>query len=177
MLKRILKNCSSSRTNNSVVYLALLCLLYFFITSNYLPLSSIPDNPIYESQVTFVEITKDNISTIKVFTNPDELNVLKSRYNLLQDLNSGDKIIISHGEVSLTKISALKRISLGIHIGINTATPDDLKAIPGIGEELAIRIVGYRDANRKFINLDELDNIEGIGKKKLKAIKKLTYLD
>ncbi len=142
-----------------------------------MPLSSIPENPIYENQVTFVEISENGISTVRSFSKPNQLKELKNKYSLAEHLKSGDKIILSDGGVSVTKISALKRISFGVPIGINTATPDDLKAIPGIGEQLAIRIINFRDDKGEFQNLDELDNVEGIGKKKLKAIKKLTYLD
>lgn len=115
----------NSRNNNSTVYLALLCLLYFFITSNYFP-SSNPEISIHKNKEIFVEISEDGISTIKVLTNPNELHVLQSRYNLSEELSSGDRIITNQEEVLVTKMSAPKRISLGVPIGINSATMEDL---------------------------------------------------
>lgn len=166
----------NSRNKNSVLYLALLCLLYFFITSNYLPSSNL-ENSIYENEGIFIEISEDGTSTVKTLTNPDELKVLQSRYNLSENLSSGDRIIINQDDVIVTKISAIKRISLGVPIGINSATMEDLQAIPGIGEELGIRIINFRENIGEFQNLDELDSIDGIGSKKLGSIKKVMYVD
>jgi competence protein ComEA len=68
-------------------------------------------------------------------------------------------------------------MSLGIPIGLNSATFEDLKAIPGLGNELATRIIDYRASIGEFESIDELDNIEGIGKKRLAIIKKVGSLD
>ena len=62
-------------------------------------------------------------------------------------------------------------------IGINSAGAKDIKAIPGIGDELAGRIISYRNSHGEFKSLDELDYIDGIGKKKLANIKKSANLD
>ena len=77
----------------------------------------------------------------------------------------------------VSKLSARKRISLGVPIGINSATAEDLTAIQGIGQELAKRIIDYRKSIGEFQNIDELDNIEGIGKKKLAIIKTVGNLN
>jgi competence ComEA-like helix-hairpin-helix protein len=55
-------------------------------------------------------------------------------------------------------------------IDLNTATKDDLIALPGIGEALAERIVLYRDENGSFTSLEELLHVNGIGKRKLEKI-------
>ena len=174
---RILERTSASGKNNSVLYLALLCLLYLFITSNYLPFSTNSKSLINTDDVQFIEISKDGISTVMSFENTQELLELKSIYGLQQDLMSGDRITIHEKEVQVNKLSGRKRISLGVPIGINSATSEDLRAIPGIGEELANRIIDYRDGIGEFQSIDELDNIEGIGKKKLANIKKVSSLD
>jgi len=177
MCKRTLKSITSSDNNNSVLYLALLCLLYFFITSNYLFPSNNSKYKIDGNEKIFIEISEDGITTLRSFSNPDELEVIKSRYSLSEDLKSGYSLVINDNEVRVTRMSGRKSISLGVPIGINSAGAQNLKAIPGIGDELAVRIINYREANGKFKSLDELDGIEGIGRKKLAVIKKSANLD
>ena len=61
---------------------------------------------------------------------------------------------------------------------LNTATAEQLSAaLPGIGEVIAERIVAYRVEHGGFTSLDELLEVEGIGEKKLKAIRSLLTLD
>ena len=55
-------------------------------------------------------------------------------------------------------------------VNINTATMQELSALPGIGETLAKRIVDYRLVNGPFQEIDQLLNVDGIGSGKLKAI-------
>ena len=55
-------------------------------------------------------------------------------------------------------------------LDINSATKSQLQELPGIGEVIAQRIIDYRENNGAFQTLDELQNVEGIGEKKLNAI-------
>lgn len=57
-------------------------------------------------------------------------------------------------------------------ININKASKDDLALLPGIGTVLAERIVAYRTANGPFQSIGDLLAVEGIGEKKLEAIRK-----
>lgn len=56
-------------------------------------------------------------------------------------------------------------------ININTATIENLQKIPGIGPTLAQRIVAYRQQIGKFISLEQLQQVKGIGKNKFESIK------
>lgn len=55
-------------------------------------------------------------------------------------------------------------------IDVNTATVEDLTALPGIGQTLAQRIVAYRNEKGSFKSLSELLNVDGIGEKTLENI-------
>jgi len=56
-------------------------------------------------------------------------------------------------------------------LDINSATVEDLEALPGIGPTLAKRIVEYRAEHGPFHDLDELVNVKGIGSSLLAKLK------
>lgn len=58
-----------------------------------------------------------------------------------------------------------------VRININTADVQTLMKIPGVGETLAREIVDYRKEWGKFITLEELMEVDGIGEKKFEKIK------
>jgi competence protein ComEA len=55
-------------------------------------------------------------------------------------------------------------------LDLNTATAEELTELPGIGEELARRIVAYREANGPFTSTEELLEVSGIGETRLAAL-------
>lgn len=56
-------------------------------------------------------------------------------------------------------------------ININRASLDDLMLLPGCGPVMAQRIFDYRKENGAFHSLDELDEVKGIGPKKLEKLR------
>jgi len=54
---------------------------------------------------------------------------------------------------------------------INTASPEQLAELPGIGPSLAGRIVEYRDSHGPFQSAEELMSVKGIGEKKFQKLK------
>ncbi len=58
-------------------------------------------------------------------------------------------------------------------VNLNTATPVELEALPGVGPAMAQRIVEYRQQHGGFKKIEELMNVRGIGEAsflKLKAL-------
>ncbi len=53
-------------------------------------------------------------------------------------------------------------------ININTATIEELRLLPGIGDSTAKNILAYRKANGPFKTLNDVVKVKGIGEKKLK---------
>lgn len=59
-------------------------------------------------------------------------------------------------------------------VNINTATSEELvEKLPRVGAKMAARIIEYRESNGGFKNIDELKNINGIGKKNFEKLKDL----
>ena len=60
-------------------------------------------------------------------------------------------------------------------ININTATVDELTYAEGIGPSTAKNIYDYLRQKGPADSIDDLDNITGIGEKRLEALKKIFY--
>ena len=60
---------------------------------------------------------------------------------------------------------------------LNTATSEQLEALPGIGEELAGRVVEYRTEHGGFSSVEELLEVPGIGEGKLAALEGLVIVE
>ena len=58
-------------------------------------------------------------------------------------------------------------------VNLNTALKEELMTLPGIGEELAERIITYREQHGPFQTVEELMNVSGIGEKKWEAVREL----
>lgn len=62
-------------------------------------------------------------------------------------------------------------------INLNKATVDELVNLPGIGQELAQRIVDYRKQLGGFKTPEELKKVKGIGHNKFEALKDRINVD
>lgn len=57
-------------------------------------------------------------------------------------------------------------------VRLNTATLEELDALPGVGPVTAQKIIEYRDTQGAFSSVDELDAIPGIGPARLEELRK-----
>lgn len=131
------------------------------------------------SDALYVEVAQtDEFPFVLELTSDSESERLVHLYSLTRKPRNGDKLILSDdGAVTFSRMSGRKGLTLGVPIGINSAGADDLVELPGIGAKLAEKIVEYRNLNSIIDSIDQLDKVEGIGQKKLDAIRSLVSLD
>jgi competence protein ComEA len=58
-------------------------------------------------------------------------------------------------------------------LDLNTATQQQLDALPGVGPVTAAAIVAWRQANGKFTSIDQLADVDGIGPARLEKLRPL----
>ncbi len=51
----------------------------------------------------------------------------------------------------------------GVRLNVNTATPTELEALPGIGPALALRIVAHREEHGPFAEIANLEDVHRVG--------------
>ncbi|MFA5110024.1 MAG: helix-hairpin-helix domain-containing protein [Desulfobaccales bacterium] len=86
---------------------------------------------------------------------------------------NGSRVEITpEGGYRLARLPGAQLLVLGLPLDLNRATAQDLDAIPGIGPDLAQRIVDYRRARGPFKKIEELEEkVLGFGPQKMKDIK------
>ncbi|TET55158.1 MAG: helix-hairpin-helix domain-containing protein, partial [Actinobacteria bacterium] len=82
-------------------------------------------------------------------------------------LKDSQKVLV----LSKNKSDPNQQTSTADTINLNTASEEQLKELPGIGEVMAQRIAEYRQEKGSYSSVDELKEIEGIGEKKFEKIK------
>jgi competence protein ComEA len=96
--------------------------------------------------------------------------------NLAAQVEDGQQVVVpvagavpvaAPGETGATPPAG----SAGVKPSLGSATAEQLDEIDGIGPTLAERIVEYRTENGGFGSLDELQDVDGIGEKRLESLR------
>lgn len=148
-----------------VIFLLFCCLLW--ININPLQLNSKNSEMIHikvegavvneiKIEIPLYSTIEDALKNVDLLDNAD-LSVL----NMNTILKDGDVITIPY----LKSDNDIQRIS------INTATLNELCSLDGIGENIAQRIIEYRESHGSFQTIEDIKNVKGIGEKKFEKIK------
>jgi competence protein ComEA len=97
--------------------------------------------------------------------------------NLAAPLADGQQIVVPARAGSGAGSGGVQPSAGGAHtsgpVHLNTATVEQLDALPGVGPVTAQKIVDYRQQHGAFASVDELDAIPGIGPARLRDLREL----
>ena len=60
---------------------------------------------------------------------------------------------------------------------LNCAELDELLSLPGVGEATAARILAYRDKYGKFVTVEQLTDVDGIGEGLLERLRPYIFVE
>lgn len=105
-------------------------------------------------------------------------DALLDNLNLAAKLKDGEKIMVPRSVPGDGGVAggAPANSGPGGPVNINTAGRSELEELPGVGPSLADRIIRHREKNGQFSSVDELDEVEGIGPRKLEALRDLVTI-
>lgn len=99
-----------------------------------------------------------------------------SQINLAERVSDGQQILVPRAGEVLPSTSPVRPANQN-RIRLNGCTKEDLEVIPGIGPVLAEAIIEYRNAHGGFSSLDQLNEVPGIGARKIATIASYVTLD
>ncbi|MDH2372550.1 helix-hairpin-helix domain-containing protein [Cobetia sp. 3AK] len=81
------------------------------------------------------------------------------------------------GSLVVAGLMAFTPLTQAAEMNINTATPEQLTQLKGIGDKKAQAIVAWRKANGPFTSVDQLAEVKGISANTLERMKTTLTLD
>jgi competence protein ComEA len=96
--------------------------------------------------------------------------------NLAAKVTDGQLVVVGPavaGGANATSGGAAAGLVGGGPVDLNSATVEQLDALPGVGPVLAQRIVAWRERNGGFRSVDQLQQIPGIGARKFTDLRSL----
>jgi competence protein ComEA len=100
-----------------------------------------------------------------------------SLVNLAAPLADGEQVLVpagvSAGGGAATAAPASSAPSPTSPVNLNSATAEQLDALPGVGPATAQKIIDYRTQHGPFTSVDDLDAISGIGPARIATLRPL----
>ncbi|MFF0345500.1 helix-hairpin-helix domain-containing protein [Kribbella sp. NPDC004875] len=101
--------------------------------------------------------------------------------NLARQVTDGEQILVGQPNQPppsnpSAATSSTPSAAANVSVNLNTATLDQLDALPGVGPVLAQRILDFRTQNGPFTTVDQLQEVPGVGPKKFDSLKPHVHL-
>ena len=103
-----------------------------------------------------------------------------SALNLAAELEDGRQVLVplrapaavaAAGPTAGSGSTASAVATPAVPLNLNTATPEQLDELDGIGPATAQHIIEYREAHDGFGSVEELDQVPGIGETRLASLR------
>ena len=91
--------------------------------------------------------------------------------NLAAPLQDGQQVLVPRAGAAPSAGPTGAPATGGAKLSLSSATVEQLDELDGIGPTLAKRIVEYREQHGGFRSVAELDEVEGIGEKRMEALR------
>jgi competence protein ComEA len=104
-----------------------------------------------------------------------------STVNLARRLRDGELVVIlalpASGSTPVLQAEGVDNVvptdGPQSRININTASAEELEALPGIGEVIAARIIAYREQNGPYRTVDDMIHVQGLSDRTIDDIRDL----
>ncbi|MCL6589593.1 MAG: ComEA family DNA-binding protein [Firmicutes bacterium] len=181
------------------------CLLYIFGSRPYIPVSGTPDREskiyvqvsgaVMAPGVYTVTAGSRKMEAVKL-AGGAEARADLSRVNLAEFIEDGEQIYVPKKGEALPEMGPKPKRSRDSTVGkkpapkpkskttptppgpwnLNTATREQLEAVPGIGPALAARIIQFRTEQGLFQRYEDLQKVPGIGPAKLEKFRPYLFV-
>lgn len=96
--------------------------------------------------------------------------------NLARPVSDGEQIVVGRRAAAAAPPPAAGAGSEATLVDLNTATPEQLETLDGVGEVIAGRILAWRESNGPFTDIEQLLDVDGIGEQTLAGIRESVRL-
>lgn len=93
--------------------------------------------------------------------------------NLAAPISDGEQVVVPRAGLALGALGAGGGGATGGRVHLNSATLEQLDALPGVGPVTAQKILDFRQAHGAFGSVDELDAVPGIGPARMETLRDL----